>query len=96
MVDPATPIDRLLDPSKGYEQVVAFLKYMDKGLAGTLSAFELLWKNTYQTMTSPPATERPPLPYDYRYYVLLESLGSTMPHRVQNGLKHLNPPTSNT
>jgi hypothetical protein len=24
MVDPATPIDRLLDPSKGYEQVVAF------------------------------------------------------------------------
>jgi len=24
MVDPATPMDRLLDPSKGYEQVVAF------------------------------------------------------------------------
>lgn len=27
---------------------------------------------------------------------MLESLASTMPIRVQNGLKHLNPPTSNT
>ena len=27
-------------------------------------------------MTSPPALMKPPLPYDYEYYVLIESLGS--------------------
>ncbi len=59
-----------------YHKVIDFLKYMDSGLAGTLSAYELIWKNTYQAMTSPPAIMKPPLPYDYKYYVLLESLGS--------------------
>ncbi len=59
-----------------YDKVIAFLKYMDSALAGTLSGFEVIWKNTYQAMTSPPAAMKPPLPYDYNYYVLLESLGS--------------------
>lgn len=59
-----------------YEKVVDFLKYMDSGLAGTLSGFELIWRQTYEVMTSPPATVTPPLPYVYNYYVLLESLGS--------------------
>ena len=59
-----------------YEKVVAFLKYMDSGLAGTLSGFELIWKTTYEAMTAPIAAARPPLPHDYNYYVLLESLGS--------------------
>lgn len=61
---------------QSYDQVVAFLKYMDAGLAGNLSCFELIWNNTYQAMTSPPAQVRPPLPYDYPYYILLESLGN--------------------
>ncbi len=59
-----------------YEQAIAFLKYMDAGLAGHLSCFELIWNNTFQAMTSPPALVKPPLPYDYPYYVLLESLGN--------------------
>ncbi|MEM6316418.1 MAG: FAD-binding oxidoreductase [Bacteroidota bacterium] len=58
-----------------YDQVVDFLKYMDSGLAGTLSGFELFWRDTYRVMTRPPASVRPPLPSDYNYYVLLESLG---------------------
>lgn len=61
---------------QNYDQVVALLKYMDAGLAGNLSCFELIWKNAYQAMTSPPAQVNPPLPYDYPYYVLLESLGN--------------------
>lgn len=61
---------------KDYKQVMAFLKYMDRGLAGTLSAFELFWKVSYEALTRPPATSPPPLPADYPYYVLLESLGS--------------------
>lgn len=59
-----------------YEKVVQFLKYMDGGLAGTLSGFELFWKKTFMAATSPPALVKSPLPYDYPYYVLLESLGS--------------------
>ena len=59
-----------------YEKVVQFLKYMDSGLAGTLSGFELIWGNTYQAMTAPPALAKPPISHGYRYYVLLESLGS--------------------
>jgi len=59
-----------------YTQVVDFLKFMDSGLAGTMSAYELIWNTTFKTFTSPPATAKPPLPHDYNYYVLLESLGS--------------------
>lgn len=59
-----------------YDKVVAFLKHLDAGLAGTLSCFELLWQNAYRGLTSPPAQVKPPLPYGYQYYVLLETLGS--------------------
>ena len=59
-----------------YEKVVQFLKYMDARLAGTLSGFELIWGDTYQAMTSPPALVKPPIPQGNAYYVLLESLGS--------------------
>ncbi len=59
-----------------YNNVISFLKFMDAGLAGTLSGYELIWKNTYHTMTSPPATSKPPLPHGFEYYVLLETLGS--------------------
>lgn len=58
-----------------YEQVVKFLKHMDRGLAGTMSAFELIWKKTFIGMTSPPTEVKPPLPHDYNYYVLVESMG---------------------
>lgn len=59
-----------------YEGVVAFLKYMDKGLAGTMSGYELIWGDTYAKMTTPPASQRPPLPHGYSYYVLVEGLGA--------------------
>lgn len=59
-----------------YEQVVDFLKYMDKGLAGMLSGFELIWKPTFEVLTGPHSSVKPPLPYHYKYYVLIESLGS--------------------
>lgn len=59
-----------------YENVVAFLKHMDAGLAGILSGFELIWNHTFRAFTTPPSVMKPPLPYDYKYYVLCESLGS--------------------
>ena len=59
-----------------YDKIIAFLKFMDRGLAGTLSGFELIWGDTYKSLTTPPALVKNPLPYGYQYYVLLESLGS--------------------
>lgn len=61
---------------KTYEQVLSLLKYMDKGLAGTLSGFELMWNNYYCAATTPPAEPKAPLPTHYSFYVLLESMGS--------------------
>ena len=58
-----------------FRQVTDFLNYVDKNLGGTLSAFEVLWKEYYQLVTSPPAEGKPPVPYDYAYYILLEAMG---------------------
>lgn len=59
-----------------YENVVAFLKFIDKELAGALSGFEVIWKNSYEVMTSKNSLNKPPLPHGHKYYVLVESLGS--------------------
>ncbi|MEL6672495.1 MAG: FAD-binding oxidoreductase [Bacteroidota bacterium] len=59
-----------------YDRVVDFLKFMDGGMAGTLSGFELMWEPTFITQSSPPATVKAPIPYGHPYYVLLEGLGS--------------------
>lgn len=58
-----------------YNSVVTFLKFMDSNLAGKLSGFELIWKNSYEQMTSVSDAVKPPLGYDYKYYVLIETLG---------------------
>jgi len=60
----------------GFQNVVQFLKFTDKELAGTLSGYELIWNETFQKMTTPPSLSKAPLSYDYEYYVLIESLGS--------------------
>lgn len=65
-----------------YNHVVSLLKYMDKGLGGTLSSFELIWPNTYGRMTSPENIKLP-LPNDYKYYVLLDSLGNNHDNDIQ-------------
>ena len=59
-----------------YDNVTALLRFLDAGLAGTLSSFELMWAETYACLTGPNAAVKPPLPYGHRYYVLLDALGS--------------------
>lgn len=61
---------------KGFDAVVSFLKHMDRTLGGTLSAFEVMWSEFYELVTTPPAAPKPPLPHGYPYYVLVESLGA--------------------
>jgi len=59
-----------------FEKIINFLKFIDKGLSGALSGFELIWKSTFQKLTTPPSLLKAPMPYDYNFYVLIESLGA--------------------
>ena len=60
----------------GFEQVSALLRHVDKGLGGSLSAFECLWRDFYSLVTTPPAKSAPPLAQDFPFYVLLEAQGA--------------------
>ena len=75
---------------RSYDKVLEFLKFMDGRMAGRLSAFELMWKATYMAMTQGPLAKPAPLPYDFNYYVLLETLGNDQQKDhvdLQNGLE---------
>ncbi len=60
---------------KEFDHLPALLHHMDRSLAGTLSAFEVMWKDFYDVVTgegdhpAPIATGQP-------FYVLIEALGS--------------------
>ncbi len=61
---------------ENFDNVAAFLKHMDHALGGTLSAFEAMWQEFYQLVTTPPAKGKPPIAQDYPFYVLVESQGA--------------------
>jgi len=58
-----------------FDQVAGFLRAMDSALGGTLSAFEVLWNDFYQTLTGDGSRHPPPLDPSHQFYVLLESTG---------------------
>lgn len=59
-----------------YHKVTKLLRFMDQGMAGILSGFELVWKESFKTLTADPSVRTAPLPLDYPYYVLVEGMGS--------------------
>ncbi len=67
--------ETMLVAVESFAKVTELLKVMDAQLGGTLSAFEVLWNNFYRLVTTPPATQKPPLPQTYPYYVLIEAMG---------------------
>ena len=60
-----------------FSGVVALLKHMDRALGGQLSAFEVMWRDHYLLVTTPPALSTSPLPQEHPYYVLVESHGAS-------------------
>jgi len=58
-----------------FADVLGLLKFVDARLGGTLSAFEVMWREFYEAVTLPAGTNQPPLPAGAAYYVLVESLG---------------------
>jgi FAD/FMN-containing dehydrogenase len=59
----------------GFDALVALLKHMDRSLGGGLSAFEVMWPEFYELVTTPPSKGRAPLPRGSPFYVLIESMG---------------------
>lgn len=58
-----------------FSQVPLLLARLDRELAGTLSAFEVMWNDFYRLVTTPPAKSPPPLSAEYPYYLLVDALG---------------------
>ena len=59
-----------------FDGVIKFLKFIDKGLGGSLSAYEVMWKNFYELITVTGSNHNPPLPCEHNYYVLIETSGA--------------------
>jgi FAD/FMN-containing dehydrogenase len=63
-----------------FSSVAGLLHFLDEQLAGTLSAFEVMWPEFYEYITRQESVHTPPLPHGNSYYVLVETLGSD-PHK---------------
>lgn len=59
-----------------YAQVVTLLQFMEAELAGTLTGFELIWKDTYAAMIGVLKGKGVPLPDGYPFYILMETSGT--------------------
>jgi FAD/FMN-containing dehydrogenase len=62
-----------LDTFEALPQVLTRLR---QAIGAQLSAFEVMWADFYQLVTTPPASGRPPLPHGHPYYVLVEAMGA--------------------
>ncbi len=58
-----------------FDKAVEFLHLSKKWMSGSLTTFEILWKEYFEFMTSPVAGFQAPLPTNFPFYVLLETLG---------------------
>lgn len=61
--------------TESFDAVARLLKTMHSDLAGTLSAFEVMWGNYYRAVTAEGA-HTSPMARDYPFYVLVEAEGA--------------------
>ena len=59
-----------------FDALPRVLRRLEAELGGQLSAFEVMWPQFYDLVTTPPATGRPILPVGHGFYVLVETLGA--------------------
>src|SRR5580704_13652926 len=59
-----------------FDQLPRLLRRVTSELGGALSAFEVMWDDYYQLVTTEPARGRPILADRYPYYVLVEASGA--------------------
>ena len=61
---------------QGFDELPRLLRRLQTELGGALSAFEVMWDDFYQLVTTEPARGRPILAGRYPYYVLVEASGA--------------------
>jgi len=59
-----------------FEQLPRLLRHMEAGLGGSLSAFEVMWSEFVELVTTAPALGRSPLEARHPYSVLIEAQGA--------------------
>ena len=59
-----------------FEALAPLLRLLEAQLSGSLSAFEVLWPEFYDLVTTEPALGRPVLPPGSPFYVLTEAMGA--------------------
>ena len=59
-----------------FPSILKFLKHIDSGLGGNMSAFEVMWEGFYGMVTNSLDKKTLPLMPGIPYYVLVESMGS--------------------
>jgi len=58
-----------------FDKLPLLLRHVERHLGGSLSAFEVMWPEFYDLVTTLPAPSRPPLAGGYAHYVLVEAQG---------------------
>ncbi len=61
-----------------FEHLPRLLRRLERALGGSLSAFEVLWSDFYELVTTSPAAGRSVLSYGHPYYVLVEAMGANI------------------
>src|SRR5581483_8040448 len=59
-----------------FEALAPLLRLLEAEMSGALSAFEVLWPEFYELVTTEPALGRPVLPHGSPFYVLTEAMGA--------------------
>jgi FAD/FMN-containing dehydrogenase len=59
-----------------FEALAPLLRLLEAEMSGALSAFEVLWPEFYELVTTEPAQGKPILPHGSLYYVLTEAMGA--------------------
>jgi FAD/FMN-containing dehydrogenase len=67
--------DVALVGAASFADVVSLLRLLERELGGALSAFEVMWPDFFQLVTSAPAKGASPLQGQHAFYVLVEALG---------------------
>ncbi len=60
---------------ESFDAVTQLLKFMERKLAGHLSAYEVMWGEYFQAVTAP-GFHRSPMSRDHAYYVVMETNGA--------------------
>ena len=62
----------------GFDQVATLLRRLEAQLGGQLSAFEAMWPEFYELVTTAPAQGRAIIPHGHAFYVLVEAMGGDL------------------